>query len=55
MQLGELQERKPMLASRCVECGLCSYVCISRIPIFQYIMLGKYELSLIETAEAANE
>jgi len=39
----------------CVECGLCSYVCISRIPIFQYIKLGKYELSLIETAEAANE
>jgi electron transport complex protein RnfC len=39
----------------CVECGLCSYVCVSRIPIFQYIRLGKYELSLIETAEAANE
>jgi len=39
----------------CVECGLCSYVCVSRIPIFQYIKLGKYELSLIETAEAANE
>ncbi len=39
----------------CIECGLCSYVCISRIPIFQYIRLGKYELSLIETAEAANE
>jgi electron transport complex protein RnfC len=39
----------------CIECGLCSYVCISRIPIFQYIKLGKYELSLIETAEAANE
>jgi electron transport complex protein RnfC len=39
----------------CIECGLCSYVCISRIPIFQYIKLGKYELSLMETAEAANE
>jgi electron transport complex protein RnfC len=39
----------------CIECGLCSYVCISRIPIFQYIKLGKHELSLIETAEAANE
>jgi len=36
----------------CIECGLCSYVCISRIPIFQYIKVGKYELSLIETAEA---
>jgi electron transport complex protein RnfC len=39
----------------CIECGLCSYVCVSRIPIFQYIKLGKYELGLIETAEAANE
>jgi ferredoxin len=39
----------------CVECGLCSYVCVARIPIFQYIKLGKYELSLMETAEAANE
>jgi electron transport complex protein RnfC len=39
----------------CIECGLCSYVCVSRIPIFQYIKLGKYEISLLETAEAANE
>ncbi|MBW1742665.1 MAG: electron transport complex protein RnfC [Deltaproteobacteria bacterium] len=37
----------------CIECGLCSYVCVARIPIFQYIKLGKYELSLMETAEAA--
>lgn len=39
----------------CIECGLCSYVCVSRIPIFQYIKVGKYELGLIETAEAENE
>jgi electron transport complex protein RnfC len=39
----------------CIECGLCSYVCVARIPIFQYIKVGKYELSLMETAEAANE
>jgi electron transport complex protein RnfC len=39
----------------CIECGLCSYVCVARIPIFQHIKLGKYELSLMETAEAANE
>ena len=39
----------------CIECGLCSYVCISRIPISQYVRVGKYELSLTETAEAANE
>jgi len=39
----------------CVECGLCSYVCPSKMPIFQYIKLGKYELSLIETAEEEDE
>jgi electron transport complex protein RnfC len=35
----------------CIECGLCSYVCEARIPVFHYIMLGKYELSLIKEAE----
>jgi len=39
----------------CIECGLCSYVCPSKMPIFQYIKLGKYELSLIETAEEQDE
>lgn len=31
----------------CIECGLCSYVCTAKIPIFQYIRLGKYELTKI--------
>ncbi|KPA11551.1 electron transport complex protein RnfC [Candidatus Magnetomorum sp. HK-1] len=39
----------------CVECGLCSYVCPAKMPIFQYIKLGKYELSQIETAEEQDE
>jgi electron transport complex protein RnfC len=38
----------------CVECGLCSYVCISKIPIFQYIKLAKYELERTNVVEAAN-
>ncbi len=37
----------------CVDCGLCSFVCIARIPIFQYIRLGKHELKRIQAAEAA--
>ena len=28
----------------CIECGICSFVCVSRIPILQYIKLAKYEL-----------
>ena len=38
----------------CIECGLCSYVCPARIPIFHYIMLGKYEFARIETVEESN-
>ena len=40
---------------KCIECGLCSYVCVSRIPIYQYIKLAKYELSRITSAEEMNE
>ena len=35
----------------CIECGICSYVCEAKIPMFHYIMLGKYELSLVKEAE----
>jgi len=38
----------------CIECGLCSYVCVSGMPIFQYIMSAKYELDRANTAEATN-
>jgi electron transport complex protein RnfC len=36
----------------CIECGLCSFVCVSRIPIYQYIKLAKYEL---DRAKASQE
>jgi electron transport complex protein RnfC len=36
----------------CIECGLCSFVCVSKIPIFQYIRLAKYELERAEASEA---
>jgi len=38
----------------CVECGLCSFVCISKIPILQYIMLAKHELARMRSTEALN-
>jgi electron transport complex protein RnfC len=38
----------------CIECGLCSFVCVSRMPILQYIKLAKYELGRINTAEETN-
>jgi electron transport complex protein RnfC len=39
----------------CIECGLCSFVCVSKIPIFQYIRLAKFELGRTRAAEAAND
>jgi len=39
----------------CLQCGLCSFVCVSKIPIFQYIRLAKYELARTRLLEAANE
>jgi electron transport complex protein RnfC len=35
----------------CIECGLCSFVCVSKIPIFQYIKLAKYELERAKALE----
>lgn len=56
LEAGQFQEAADQYAlEACIECGLCSYVCVSKIPIFQYIRLGKYELSRERLAEAAND
>ena len=43
----------------CIGCGLCAYVCIAKIPLYQYIKLGKHELSALRESsielETANE
>jgi electron transport complex protein RnfC len=41
--------------SACVECGLCSYVCVSKIPILQYIALAKHELARQRRTENRND
>jgi electron transport complex protein RnfC len=41
--------------SACVECGLCSYVCVSKIPILQYIALAKHELARQRRTENLND
>jgi electron transport complex protein RnfC len=35
----------------CIECGLCSYVCPAKIPVFHHIMLGKHEVERLARAE----
>ena len=39
----------------CLECGLCSFVCVSKIPFFQYIKLAKHELERMAMEEMASE
>jgi len=39
----------------CIECGLCGLVCVSKIPIFQYIKLAKYELGRMSIAEEPDD
>ncbi len=39
----------------CVECGLCSFVCVSKIPILQHIMLAKHELVRMRSTETLTE
>jgi Na+-translocating ferredoxin:NAD+ oxidoreductase subunit C len=38
----------------CIECGLCDYVCVARIPIFHHIMLGKHEHFRLKNVEGTN-
>jgi electron transport complex protein RnfC len=49
-QFEEAAENYDLLS--CIECGICSFVCVSRIPILQYIKLAKYELDRASTSEA---
>jgi len=56
LEAGQYQDAADLYDLRsCVECGLCAFVCPSKIPVFQYIKLAKYELDRLESAEAANE
>jgi len=38
----------------CIECGLCNYVCVARIPVFHHIMLGKQEFFRLKNLEGFN-
>ena len=39
----------------CIECGLCAYVCTAKIPLYQYIKLGKHELSTLQASSVESE
>lgn len=39
-----IEKAEAMKLESCIECGCCSYVCPSRIPLVHYFRLGKAEL-----------
>lgn len=40
-----MDEAEEINLFNCIECGCCSYVCPSKIPLVQYIQLGKHEIN----------
>ena len=49
-----IEEVEQARVDLCIECGLCSFVCVSKMQVFHYIKLAKYELDRISIAEATN-
>ena len=35
----------------CIECGLCSYVCVSRRPLVQYIQFARGEIEKMKEVQ----
>lgn len=46
-------EMEPYKATDCIECGSCSYTCPSRLPLLDYIRIGKGEVMKIIRARKA--
>lgn len=44
------EEARKNFIDSCIDCGLCSYVCIARRPVLQWIRLAKRELFFIDGA-----
>jgi electron transport complex protein RnfC len=44
-QSGKLEEAEGFGIFNCIECGSCSYVCPAKIPLVQWIRVGKLQVS----------
>jgi electron transport complex protein RnfC len=44
VEKGFYQETEQLGILTCIECGSCSFVCPSRIPILQWLQVGKYKV-----------
>jgi electron transport complex protein RnfC len=49
-QLGRFEEAEQMFITNCMECGTCAYECPARIPLVQWIRLGKQAVFRLQAA-----
>jgi len=49
------EEAGEMNINSCIECGSCAYVCPSKIPLVQYVRLGKGALRKISARQRAKK
>ena len=51
MKAEDLDKARELNATSCCECGSCAYVCPSEIPLTQWIVQAKNEISIQEREE----
>ena len=52
--LGRYAEAEPLKITDCMECGSCAYTCPARLPLLDYIRLGKAEVMKIMRSRKTN-
>ncbi len=45
VKAGKLDELQALHAGDCIECGCCSFICPAKIPLIQYIRIGKQKVN----------
>ncbi len=51
-EMKQLDAAEELGINHCIECGSCAFVCPSHIPLVQWIRVGKYRLSQMNTSAA---
>jgi len=51
VKVGRYRECEDYHIDNCVECGSCAYDCPAKIPLVQYIKVGKAQLANIKRGE----
>lgn len=41
IKAGNIDFLRTLAVDKCIECGLCSFVCPSKIPLTDYMKMGK--------------